>query len=85
MKGLISEAKRKVPRTHSLIELLNVCSGIKPQLSEFETDCLKLDKYYIPTRYPDALPGSLPDGLPNKSDAEGALKILDKVNALVRK
>lgn len=84
LKGLISEAKRRIPKTHSLIELLNICSEINPQLGEFETDCFKLDRYYIPTRYPDALPGALPNGLPNKSDAEKALKILDRINTLIR-
>jgi len=33
----------------------------------------KLDDYYIPTRYPDALPGTLPEGLPEQSDAENAI------------
>ena len=28
------------------------------------------DRFYIPTRYPDEIPGSLPEGLPNKKDAE---------------
>jgi hypothetical protein len=35
----------------------------------------QIDIYYIPTRYPDALPGSLPEGLPGKGDAEGAISV----------
>lgn len=36
-----------------------------------------LDDYYIPTRYPDALPGMLPDGLPVREDAETALRLAE--------
>ena len=31
-----------------------------------------LDRFYIPTRYPDALPGMLPDGFPGQRDAQEA-------------
>lgn len=33
----------------------------------------QIDIYYIPTRYPDALPGYLPDGLPGVEEAEDAI------------
>jgi HEPN domain-containing protein len=39
-------------------------------------DALRLlDRFYIPTRYPDALPGMLPGGMPDQSDAEEALDL----------
>lgn len=44
-------------------------------LSNLKDDLIQLDDYYIPTRYPDALPGTLPDGLPEKSDAESAIRL----------
>ena len=34
-----------------------------------------LDRFYIPTRYPDALPGMLPDGFPGQRDAQEALDL----------
>jgi len=34
-----------------------------------------LDRFYIPTRYPDALPGVLPEGLPDAQDAREALDV----------
>jgi HEPN domain-containing protein len=47
-----------------------------------------LDRFSIPTRYPDALPGSLPEGLPDQSDAVEALavarEVLQTVTALKR-
>jgi HEPN domain-containing protein len=38
-----------------------------------QEDLSQLDIFYIPTRYPDALPGSLADGLPGKEDAEESI------------
>ena len=38
-----------------------------------------LDRFYIPTRYPDALPGSLPQGLPRQADAEQAPRVARQV------
>jgi len=38
-----------------------------------------MDQYYIPTRYPDALPGSFPEGLPGKEDAEEAVLLASRV------
>lgn len=40
-----------------------------------KNDLLNLDDFYIPTRYPDALPGMLPEGLPLRSDAEEAVRL----------
>lgn len=41
----------------------------------------QLDQYYIPTRYPNGLPGGVPAQLFTKSQAEGAVagarKIID--------
>jgi HEPN domain-containing protein len=46
---------------------------------------LLLDRFYIPTRYPDALPGSLEEGMPRKDEAQEALdlatKVLEKIGA----
>ena len=42
-------------------------------------------KQNIPTRYPDAIPGMLPEGLPQKKDAEEALETLRKIMDFVKK
>jgi len=33
-----------------------------------------LDQYYVPTRYPDALPGSIPARVYGSADAKGAVE-----------
>ena len=66
------------PRTHSIADLLNQLPpdwfpALREPLAEI------MDQFYIPTRYPDALPGSFPEGLPGKEDAEEALLLARQV------
>ncbi len=37
-------------------------------------DCIALDIFYQPTRYPEAPTGSLPEGMPNREQAEDTLR-----------
>ena len=37
------------------------------------------DKYYIPTRYPDTLPGIIPSEAFDKNDAEKAISLAEKI------
>ncbi len=79
LKALIHGITGKsAPRSHALQELLkHIPSECLARLPENLS--LKMDDYYIPTRYPDAIPGSLADGLPDRSDAEQALAIAKAV------
>jgi HEPN domain-containing protein len=42
---------------------------------ELEDALRLLDRFYIPTRYPDAFPGMLADGLPGRQDARETLAV----------
>lgn len=79
LKGFIIFHKNCINKTHSLIELLNEAINIDNEFNKFREGCLILDRYYILTRYPDALPGTLPEGLPNKQRAEEAFKYAQEV------
>ena len=71
IKGFLEQLGRTPPRTHlmsDLIALLPVGT-----VGTLEDALLALDRFYIPTRYPDAFPGSLAEGLPGRIDAEEAL------------
>jgi HEPN domain-containing protein len=50
-----------------------LCIQAEGSFEHIKEECATLDDYYIPTRYPDALPGVLPEGLPNRDDASRAL------------
>ncbi len=69
LKALLIEQGHSPPRTHRLGDILALLD-IEPFTSNLEIQLL--DRFYIPTRYPDALPGALPEGLPGKKDADEA-------------
>jgi HEPN domain-containing protein len=82
IKGLLAH-QRKIPlRTHRLADLLGL---FEPDpFAEDRIEIQLLDRFYLPTRYPDALPGSLPEGLPDAGDAQEALTIAGKVLTQVK-
>ncbi len=45
---------------HSVRDLLERVAGDYPVLLPFRGQAARLDQYYVPTRYPDALPGGVP-------------------------
>ncbi len=57
---LIDELGSASPETHRLVEDLREASG-------------RLDRYYVPTRYPNGLPEIVPDQAFFRTDAEDAL------------
>jgi len=72
LKGFITYKGDIHPQTHKLADLL---SPLSP--GPFDTlrdQIIILDRFYIPTRYPDALPGSLAEGLPSAQDAKESLE-----------
>ena len=76
LKGFLRSRKEAIPRTHALVELVARCVTFDKDFSGLEETCRKLDPYYIPTRYPDALPGAGPEGLPDREEAEEAVMLL---------
>jgi len=85
-KGLLAKLGRTIPRTHSITDLLEKL----PQdwYPDLRDDLAMLDDFYIPARYPDALPGSLPEGLPSETDATQTLalaqSVMDEARRLIR-
>lgn len=59
------------PRTHVITDLIRLLpDNLRAEMSPSLT---QLDDFYIPTRYPDAAPGSLAEGLPGYQEAKKAL------------
>lgn len=85
LKGYLSAKGKDIPKTHFIGVLLKLCTQIDKEFNEITDMCIKLDDYYIPTRYPDALPGMLPEGLPDKTDAEEAISVLEDIITFVSK
>lgn len=79
------------PWGHSLKRLLDELEQVDVSLYEsckvFQREALVLDRYYIPTRYPNGLPDVTPDIAFDGQDAgtciEYAEKIIDVVKSLI--
>ena len=71
LKALIAAQGLTIPRTHAITDLLEKLP--RGCVLDTKDDLSFLDDFYIPARYPDALPGVLPEGLPGKMEAEQAL------------
>ncbi|MGA2977348.1 MAG: HEPN domain-containing protein [Spirochaetia bacterium] len=80
------------PWGHSLRKLLEdlrlVSEHSFVMLGDLVEEGARLDRYYVPTRYPNGLPDITPDMAYFQSDAEHAINlakvIIDRVAALVR-
>ena len=82
LKALLAEQGRVIPKTHKVIDLVQLLPHV--EFGDLKQDVILLDRFYIPTRYPDALPGMLPEGLPNKNDAASALSTAGSLHAFIQ-
>ncbi len=71
--------------THSINDLLNVAIEIDTEFKEIAS-VKKLDQYYIPTRYPNGLPGGIPSRyFDDPKEAKDAMLLAKKLIDLVEK
>lgn len=59
---------------HSVAELCTNCGDFDKDFIELNKTAASLDKYYIPTRYPNGLPGGIPADAFLREDAELSLR-----------
>ena len=75
------------PWGHSIVNLISELKEINPKVFEaFETSISSariLDRFYIPTRYPDGLPDIIPSEAFGKEDADTAIGIATDILGLV--
>ena len=77
IKGWLAQHDQVTPRTHRMADLLPL---LPPDLmGELGNPLRLLDRFYIPTRYPDAVPDTPPGGISRPSDAEEALDLARRV------
>lgn len=71
--------------THSIDDLLEMTVDIDSDFKEV-AQAKKLDKYYIPTRYPNGLPGGVPSRyFDDPKEGEEAMELAKRVIELVEK
>ena len=83
IKAVFLAQRRLPPKVHAIARLLSLLET--HPFEGLEEELMLLDRFYISTRYPDALPGSLPEGMPTREDAESALRIARKAYEMTRR
>lgn len=86
LKGFLYGAGERTVTTHALPDLLKQAGRFDGALLVFASGASTLTQYYVATRYPDVIPGSVaPFEVYTKKQAEEAIKIAEDVIAGVRR
>lgn len=84
LKALCYLRGDRVVLGHSLVELLSTLSGAHAVAPEIREGTQQLDQYYVPTRYPNGLPGGVPAEVFTRRQAEEAVGIARRIVAFAR-
>lgn len=84
LKAFLVSKRGSYPRQHKVVKLAVLCAELKLDLDLLKDELKLIDEFYIPTRYPDAIPGGLRGGSPDAQDAKKALETAAKVLKLIR-
>lgn len=79
LKALLLEKEQEIPKTHDLLFLLERTARYYPELSYLKGALQFLNQFYIPMRYPDALPGSAAEGMPTSEEAKKAIDYAEEI------
>jgi len=80
---LFAKGAREI-RGHSVAELCREAATIDTDFAGLGREVGYLDRYYIPTRYPDGLPGGIPAEMFDRHDAEKAVAAAARAVEMVR-
>ncbi len=78
-KAILYMQGEENPWGHSVYELLEEAAMRDSTLHQLADKGAVLDKYYIPTRYPNGLPGGIPAKAFDREDAERALELAKEI------
>ncbi len=70
---------------HSTLALAGEAAELESSFGSLADACRRLDQLYIPTRYPNGLPGGIPHDFFTREQAESALRDLSSVIALAER
>ena len=77
LKAVLARRDKTPPRTHRLADLLHLLGD--KTFEAIADDLRALDRFYLPTRYPDVLPGSPSEISPGEAEAKEALGLAREV------
>lgn len=85
LKAFLYSRGERLVRTHSVEELRQRCETYEPDFAAVSREAKKLDRLYLTTRYPDALPGGVPAESFDDEDAQEAITRATRVMELAKK
>lgn len=84
LKAYLYEKGKHPVWGHSVIELVDDCTEYDHTFKRLFPLAGQLDRYYIPTRYPDGLPGGIPSDTFIEEDAIKAIDLAEKIMEYVK-
>ena len=79
IKGYLYAQGQTLVFGHSVARLCQDSTAFDPEFETLHKRAAPLDKYYIPTRYPNGLPGGIPSEAFDQVDADRALELAEHV------
>jgi HEPN domain-containing protein len=79
LKGYLYGQGEEIVLGHSVERLCELASSYDPRFSEKRKTWATLDAYYVPTRYPNAVPDSIPARIYTESVAKEAVSLAEEV------
>jgi HEPN domain-containing protein/predicted nucleotidyltransferase len=79
---LYFSGKRRV-LGHSVLELVEDCARLDSDLRALASSISRLDRYYVPTQYPNGLPGGVPARVYQADEAKSAIASAEQAVTLV--
>lgn len=83
VKAFLYASGERLVLGHSVAELLKDAAGVDATLAGYVADGSLLDRFYIPTRYPNGLPGGIPADAYSEADAHQAVEKAEIILAAV--
>jgi len=84
LKAYLYSKGKEVVLGHSVSRLCEECGGYQQLFEEKGSEWGILDSYYIPTRYPNGVPDSIPARVFGKTAAREAVTLAEEVVRVVR-
>lgn len=84
LKAYLYSKGRRTLMTHSTFELVRECMKFSKDFSDLIGYCRSLDKHYLPTRYPNAIPGGAPYEIYTKQDSKESIMQTEKILKTVK-
>jgi HEPN domain-containing protein len=85
LRAFIYSKEEEPVLSHSVAFLLRLATSIEPEFQQLRA-AKRLDDYYIPTRYPNGLPGDTPsDYYDDQEEVERALELAQTIVGLSEK